>query len=83
MTVDAQHVWDLATGRHVRSADTQKNEEVHEPPLDPLVEALDHGQEGSPRWVVAPMPTGGRSLAVVHRAAADARARGFMAIGVS
>jgi DNA-binding NtrC family response regulator/tetratricopeptide (TPR) repeat protein len=82
VTVDAHHAWELATGRHVRLADAREDQEVHEPPLEALVEALEHGQEGSPRWVVAPMPMGGKSLAVVQRAAADARARGFIAVDV-
>jgi DNA-binding NtrC family response regulator len=75
----AEHVWDLATGDTVRMGDIDVNES-DEPAPAPLIEALDHGREGEPRWLVADTSAGPRSSVVARRAAAAARVRGFVPI---
>ena len=46
--------------------------------LAPLVEVLDDGRDGDPRWVVADARNGVQAAALIRRAAADARRRGFV-----
>ena len=57
-------------------------DDVAEPPAPAsLLEVLDHGREGEPRWVVADTAaTGPRSSVVARRVAAAARARGYVPI---
>jgi hypothetical protein len=73
------HAWDLATGESVRT--DAITEDAAEPPAPaPLLEVLDHGREGEPRWVVADTAHGPRSPVVARRMAAAARARGYVPI---
>ena len=80
LSVDDRHAWDLASGEVV---DTPSREEAIsiDPSLAALVEVLDHGTEGVPRWVVVDegLPS---AHAVVHRAAHAAAQRGFVPIAV-
>ena len=49
---------------------------------EPLVEVLDHGRDGEPRWVVVETGAGQSSLAVARRVAEQARVRGLVPIAV-
>jgi DNA-binding NtrC family response regulator/tetratricopeptide (TPR) repeat protein len=51
-------------------------------PLAPLIEVLDHGRDGSPRWVVADSHNGMQAGALARRATAVGRARGYVPIAV-
>jgi DNA-binding NtrC family response regulator len=74
------HAWDLATGESVRMDAIAHDD--NEPPAAPsLLEVLDHGREGEPRWIVADTAHGPRSPIVARRVAAAARARGYVPIG--
>ena len=75
----AEHAWDLATGETVRVRDIDIDQ-AGEPAPAPLIEVLDHGREGEPRWLVADTAAGPRSSIVARRAAAAARVRGFVPI---
>jgi DNA-binding NtrC family response regulator/tetratricopeptide (TPR) repeat protein len=46
--------------------------------LAPLVEILNDGRDGDPRWVVADARNGAQAAAMAARAATDARRRGFV-----
>ena len=76
------HAWDLATGESVPMAQTA----MAQPPLSPvaetLLEVLDNGRDGEPRWVVVETTAGQSSVAVARRAAEQARARGLVPISV-
>ncbi len=78
---DREHAWDLATGDVVLLADLDSADDRSAPcpPPPPLVEVLDHGREGEPRWVA--LDADERPAAAVVRSAADAaRARGYVAL---
>ena len=78
-TYGPAHAWDLATGDSVRVDEIA--DEASEPPAPAsLLEVLDHGREGQPRWVVADTTKGPRSVVVARRAAAAARARGYVPV---
>src|SRR5262245_51792954 len=81
------HAWDLATGAIVRAGEipdmTQPDLSPLRPEPDPaprtLVEVLDHGREGEPRWVVLdPGPANVSTRA--ECAAIAARQRGFIPV---
>jgi two-component system response regulator AtoC len=76
------HAWDLATGESVRVDEIIVDDPAEPPPPASLVEALEHGREGEPRWVVADTGRGPRSVVVARRLAAAARARGYVPIAV-
>ena len=68
------YAWDLATGESIRE-DEIVTDAGSEPPAPPsLIEVLEHGREGEPRWVVADTTHGPRSPVVARRVAAAARA---------
>src|SRR5688500_946187 len=71
--------WDLATGEPVNVGVLPDEGPRRDPPFGPLVEVLDHGREGAPRWIVADIPTRGWTTAV-RGAADDARSRGFVPV---
>src|SRR5688572_25703801 len=73
------HAWDLATGESVRT-DAIADDAAEPPAPASLLEVLDHGREGEPRWVVADTAHGPRSPVVARRMAAAARARGYVPI---
>jgi DNA-binding NtrC family response regulator/tetratricopeptide (TPR) repeat protein len=87
LAYDEIHGCDLATGEDVRL-----DELPTEPAggfeasgclgdvgaLAPLVEILNDGRDGDPRWVVAEARNGAQAAAMAARAAADARRRGFV-----
>jgi DNA-binding NtrC family response regulator/tetratricopeptide (TPR) repeat protein len=74
------HAWDLATGESCRVDEIVADDVAEAPAPAPLVEVLDHGREGEPRWVVADTTMGPRSPVVARRVAAAARARGYVPI---
>jgi two-component system response regulator HydG len=74
------HAWDLATGESVRVDEIGVDDPAEAPPPASLVEALEHGREGEPRWIVADTGKGPRSAIVARRLAAAARARGYVPI---
>ena len=78
----ADHAWDLATGESVPLADLTTSPASTPTVAASLVEVLDHGREGEPRWVVVETGAGASSLAVARRVADDARMRGFVPIAV-
>jgi DNA-binding NtrC family response regulator len=51
--------------------------------LAPLMEMLDHGRDGDPRWVVSDAGSAGHVTAIARRVEEQARARGFVPIRVS
>ena len=75
---DEVHGCDLATGNEVRLGDLPQ--EAPEGGFPPLVEVLDGGCDGGPRWVVADVRNGAQAAAVARRAASDARVRGFVPV---
>ena len=75
----SSHAWDLTTGESVR-VDAIAADDAEPPAPASLVEVLDHGREGEPRWVVADNANGPRSPVVARRVAAAARARGYVPI---
>ena len=50
------------------------------PGLAPLMEVLDHGRDGDPRWVVSDARNAAQAAAMARRAAASGRARGFVPV---
>ncbi len=78
----AEHAWDLATGESVAIDTIAMTSSRPSPVVEPLVEVLDHGRDGEPRWVVVVTAAGPSSVAVARRLAEDARARGFIPITV-
>jgi DNA-binding NtrC family response regulator/tetratricopeptide (TPR) repeat protein len=72
---------DLATGEAV--PEEHAAAAVADPPLSPLVELLDHGEEGAPRWIVIDTPSSNAAARTARRAAADAQARGFVPIALN
>jgi DNA-binding NtrC family response regulator len=70
---------DLATGRMVALKDL--DDPATRPPFAPLVEVLDQGREGAPRWVRLAVGRGAIDE-LFGRAAADASARGFVPVAV-
>jgi DNA-binding NtrC family response regulator len=81
LSVDDRQAWDLASGEVV---DTSSNDESTsiDPSLAGLVEVLDHGTEGVPRWVLVDQRMASVN-AVVNRAAHAAAQRGFVPIAVA
>jgi DNA-binding NtrC family response regulator len=76
-TYGPAHAWDLATGESVRVDEIADG--ASEPPAPAsLVEVLDHGRDGEPRWIVADATSGPRSTIVARRLAAAAVARGYV-----
>ena len=75
----SSHAWDLTTGESVR-VDAIAADDAEPPAPASLVEVLDHGREGEPRWVVADNANGPRSPVLTRRVAAAARARGYVPI---
>lgn len=80
VTDDGERAWDLATGEAVR-LDRLPVEDLP-PPLDALVEVLEHGREGCPRAITVVGAGDGWPARAILRAAEDARARGFVPIAV-
>src|SRR5262245_50437340 len=78
----AEHAWDLATGESVSLTDMTPPLPTSTALADALVEVLDHGREGEPRWVVVETGAGAQSLAVARRIAEHARLRGLVPIAV-
>ena len=74
-------VLDLATRRVVPVDAITRDSSVDGPPIDSLVDVLDQGREGFPRWIVAELGPG-HGTAAMLRAAADASARGYVPIAV-
>jgi DNA-binding NtrC family response regulator len=54
-----------------------------DPPLSPLLELLDHGEEGAPRWVVVETASADAAVRAARRVAADAQSRGFVPIALA
>ena len=77
-----EHAWDLATGESVRIRELAAATAPALPAAEPLIELLEHGRDGEPRWVVLEA-AGQSALAAVRRAAAEARVRGFVPIAVN
>jgi len=75
----SSHAWDLTTGERVR-VDAIAADDAEPPAPAWLVEVLDHGREGEPRWVVADNANGPRSPVLTRQVAAAARARGYVPI---
>jgi two-component system response regulator HydG len=79
-TYSADRAWDLATGEKVSIDEVPNRAGVQ--PLDTLVEVLDYGREGSPRWIALERSPGDRSDQIIRRAADDALSRGYIPIAV-
>src|SRR5262245_44195479 len=77
-----EHAWDLATGESVPIAHTALAQSPLSPVAETLLEVLDHGRDGEPRWVVVETTAGQSSVAVARRAAEQARVRGMVPISV-
>lgn len=73
------HAWDLATGESVR-VHAIAHDDNEAPAPASLLEVLEHGRDGEPRWIVADTANGPRSPVVARRVAAAARARGYVPI---
>ena len=81
VSIDDVRGWDLATGECVALADGEAPPD--KPPLAPLIEVLDHGCDGRPRWIVTDAASRHQADALVRRAAIDATTRGFVALDVA
>ena len=80
-TDDERHGWDLATGEPLPADSCPEAEPCDDPPLTALVEVLEHGLEGTPRWIAVDDPC--RNMArSLRRAALDGQARGFVPVAV-
>ncbi len=82
---DANHCCDLASGDTLRIGDipedaVQPRRGMDPPGLAPLMEVLDHGRDGDPRWVVSDTKSAAQAAAMSRRAAASGRGRGFVPI---
>jgi DNA-binding NtrC family response regulator len=53
-----------------------------EQPSGAFLEALEHGREGEPRWIVADARNASHAAAIARRAAADGRRSGYVAMSV-
>ena len=73
---DELHGFDLVTGAAVRLDDLPGDPGGGAP--DSLVEILNDGRDGDPRWVVADARNGVQAAAVAARTAASARRHGFV-----
>ena len=72
--------WDLVTGEPMSPGSEGDEDRVGAPAPGPLTELLDHGVDGSPRWIVmaataAEWQTHSRTVAVEARAGATCRWR--------
>jgi DNA-binding NtrC family response regulator len=78
------HAWDLATGESVPIAELAmpSSAAASAPVVEPLIEMLDHGRDGEPRWVVVETAAGRSALAIARRVAEQGRVRGFVPIAV-
>jgi DNA-binding NtrC family response regulator len=75
----SSHAWDLTTGASVR-VDAIAADDGEPPAPASLLEVLDHGREGEPRWVVVDSGNGPRPGVLIRRMASAARARGYVPI---
>ena len=73
--------WDLLTGQTVRFPAEDPEPRGGGRTVLPLVELLDHGSDGSPRWIVV-QPTHHAWVTQAQAFAAEARRRGYVPIGV-
>jgi two-component system response regulator HydG len=81
MRLDGDRACDLATGAEVRlDALTEVVPSETEASLGPLLEALDHGRDGYPRWVVGDARSRRQATSTIERVAAAAVRRGFVTI---
>ena len=78
----SNHAWDLATGESVTLDEIATALPNTTPMLDLFAEALDHGRDGEPRWIVVDIAARPSFVAVTRRLAEDARQRGFVPIAV-
>ncbi|MBI4887880.1 MAG: hypothetical protein HY824_12360, partial [Acidobacteria bacterium] len=78
---DDLHGCDLATGDAVRLDAIPPERSEEECPA--LVDLLDDGQDGSPRWVVLDVRNGAHAVTLARRAAAVGRGRGLVPILVT
>jgi hypothetical protein len=82
---DDERCWDLSTGEMRRVGDVTEEACSHgraaEPAaLAPLMEVLDHGCDGDPRWIVSDARNAAQAGAMARRAASSGRDRGFVPI---
>jgi nucleotide-binding universal stress UspA family protein len=83
MRIDDERARDLATGNEVRlDALVEVAPAEGDASLRPVLEALDHGRDGYPRWVVAEARNGRQAMATIERVAAAAVRRGFVPISI-
>ncbi len=83
MLLDGDRACDLATGAEVRLSALATSEPGEgDASLRPVFEALDHGRDGHPRWVVAQARSHRHATATIERVAAAAVQRGFVAISI-
>src|ERR1700688_894690 len=81
MRLDGDRACDLATGNEVRlDALVEPAEGDGDASLRPVLQALYHGRDGYPRWVVAEARNRRQATATIERVAAAAVRRGFVAI---
>jgi DNA-binding NtrC family response regulator len=81
MRLDGDRACDLATGAEVRlDALIDAPPSQTDASLGPLLEALDHGRDGYPRWVIADARSRRQATCTIEQVAAAAVRRGFVAI---
>ena len=73
--------WDLVTGETVSARIEEGQPHASDPASGPLIELLDHGEDGMPRWIVSDA-SGVEWRKEAHRAAREARHRGYVPIAV-
>ena len=72
---------DLATGATVADGGASAPPE-NDPALLPLIELLDHAEEGAPRWIVLETRSPGMAARTALQAAVGAQSRGFVPIAL-
>jgi hypothetical protein len=83
MRLEGDRACDLATGNEVRlDALVDASRAESDAGLRPVLEALDHGRDGYPRWVVVAARNRRQATATIERVAAAAVRRGFVAISI-
>jgi len=73
--------WDLVTGDAITTRIDADDPPGPTPTLSPLIEVLEHGVEGAPRWVVVNVSARGWP-ARIHAVAAESRRCGYVAVAV-
>src|SRR5262245_14774456 len=79
---DGGRAWNLATGEIVSRGDVTGDDLPRAPCPAALIELLEQGRDGAPRWVVAEARSPTHATEISRLAAVEARVRGIVAVSV-